>query len=274
VLPFDANGRVGKNRGGWVTEMEGSPLQSDGPEPLWRLAADAILQEIATGKLASGARLPPERDLFTRMSISRVTLRRALQSLVEDGVLTPSHGRGWYVSAKVPKEFPNTLESFSETARRLGLVPSSDVLRAEEAPASLDEAEELTIAPGATLFHLERIRRLDQVPVAVDTSFFAAALVPDLGSIDFQLASLFGLLINAGVDLARAETTIEAHGADPLLARHLDMEVGKSTLVMRQLIVDSTGRPLLSSTVRYAGDRYRLRTSFSRSGRSAGRSPA
>lgn len=253
--------------------MEGSPLQSDGPEPLWRLAAEAILQEIATGKLASGARLPPERDLFTRMSISRVTLRRALQSLVEEGVLTPSHGRGWYVSAKVPKEFPNTLESFSETARRLGLTPSSDVLRAEEAPASLDEAEELSIAPGATLFHLERIRRLDQVPVAVDTSFFAAALVPDLGSVDFKTASLFGLLINAGVDLARAETTIEAHGADPVLAGHLDIDVGKSTLVMRQLIVDAAGRPLLSSTIRYAGDRYRLRTSFSRTGRTSGRNP-
>ncbi|TPK89564.1 GntR family transcriptional regulator [Mesorhizobium sp. B2-4-12] len=252
-----------------MTEMEGAPLQSDGPEPLWRLAADAILHEIATGKLASGARLPPERDLFTRMSISRVTLRRALQSLVEEGVLTPSHGRGWYVSAKVPKEFPNTLESFSETARRLGLTPSSDVLRAEEAPASLDEAEELSIAPGATLFHLERIRRLDQVPVAVDTSFFAVALFPDLGRIDFRNASLFGLLIDAGVDLARAETTIEARGADPALARHLDLDVGKSTLVMRQLIVDSAGRPLLSSTIRYAGDRYRLRTSFSRAGKAA-----
>jgi GntR family transcriptional regulator len=254
--------------------MEGSPLQSDGPEPLWRQAADAILQEIATGKLASGARLPAERDLFTRMSISRVTLRRALQSLVEEGVLTPSHGRGWYVSAKVPKEFPNTLESFSETARRLGLTPSSNVLRAEQAPASLDEAEELSIAPGATLFHLERIRRLDLVPVAVDTSFFAAALVPELGHVDFQTASLFGLLIDAGVDLARAETTIEAHGADPVLARHLDIDVGKSTLVMRQLIVDVAGRPLLSSTIRYAGDRYRLRTSFSRSGRPAARVPA
>jgi len=262
---------MGKDQG--VTVMEGSPLQSDGPEPLWRQAADAILQEIARGKLASGARLPAERDLFTRMSISRVTLRRALQSLVEEGVLTPSHGRGWYVSAKVPKEFPNTLESFSETARRLGLTPSSNVLRAEQAPASLDEAEELSIAPGAALFHLERIRRLDQVPVAVDTSFFAASLVPDLSRVDFSNASLFGLLIDAGVDLARAETTIEAHDADPVLARHLDIDVGKSTLVMRQLIVDTAGRPLLSSTIRYAGDRYRLRTSFSRTGRATGRNP-
>ncbi len=63
------------------------------------------------------------------------------------------------------------------------------------------------------------------------------------------------------------------HGADPVLAGHLDIDVGKSTLVMRQLIVDAAGRPLLSSTIRYAGDRYRLRTSFSRTGRTTGRNP-
>lgn len=240
-------------------------LDQDSPDPLWRQAADLILHQISTGKIANGGRLPAERDLLAQLSISRVTLRRALQSLVEDGVLKPSHGRGWYVSAEVPKEFPNTLESFSETAARLGLVPSSDVLRASEAPATLDEAEELAIAPGAPLFHLERIRRLDGVPVAVDTSFFAATLKPDLTGVDFRTASLFELLLGNGVDLARGETTIEAQAADAALAQHLGVEPKTPILVMRQSIVDSGGRPLLSSTVRYVGDRYRLRTSFSRS---------
>ena len=113
------------------------------------------------------------------------------------------------------RNFPNTLESFSETAARLGLTPSSDVLRAAEAPATLDEAEELGIAPGSPLFHLDRIRRLDGVPVAVDTSFFAGLDEPGSRPASiFATASLFGLLIGAGVDLARGETTIEAHAAD------------------------------------------------------------
>jgi DNA-binding GntR family transcriptional regulator len=240
-------------------------LDADSPEPLWRQAADLILHQIVTGKLASSGRIPPERDLLAQLSISRVTLRRALQSLVEEGVLTASHGRGWYVATAVPKEFPNTLESFSETAARLGLVPSSDVLRAAEAPATLDEAEVLGIAPAAAVFHLDRIRRLDGVPVAVDSSFFAASLKPDLTGIDFRSASLFQLLIGSGLDLARAETIIEAHGAAPELADHLGIEIGKPILVMQQIIVDGEGRPLLSSTIQYVGDRYRLRTSFSRS---------
>jgi DNA-binding GntR family transcriptional regulator len=143
-------------------------------------------------------------------------------------------------------------------------VPSSDVLRADTAPATLDEAEELGIAPGAAVFHLDRIRRLDGVAVAVDTSFFADSLKPDLTGIDFRMASLFQILIDAGFDLARAESTIEAQGADAVLAEHLDIELGKPVLVMRQTIVDVSGRTLLSSTLQYVGDRYRLRTSFSR----------
>ncbi len=248
----------------------GPTIDPDRPEPLWRQAADAILQEIAAGVLEPGARLPAERDLCARLSISRVTLRRSLQSLVDDGVLTSSHGRGWYVTPGIAKEFPNTLESFSETAARLGLEPSSDVLRTEIAPASLDQAELLSVAPGATLFHLERVRRLDQVPVSVDTSFMRAPAELDLGEIDFSRASLFGRLIEAGIELARAEATVEAQSADEVLAARLDIDAGSPILVMRQLVFDTSGRPFLSSTIRYAGERYRLRTSFSRTARLAG----
>ena len=122
-----------------------APLRPDSPEPLWRQTARAIERDIAAAKLPSGSRLPPERDFLTKLAISRVTLRKALHSLVESGVLVSSHGRGWYVAVEGRKEFPPTLESFSETAARLGLTASSDVVKADEAPATLDEAEELSV---------------------------------------------------------------------------------------------------------------------------------
>ena len=92
-----------------------------------------------------------------------------------------------------------TLESFSETAARLGLTPTSDVLRAEEAPATLDEAEELGVAPGSPNFHLERVRRLDGVQVAVDVSFFRRS-VAAISAVDFAATSLFRLLTEAGAE--------------------------------------------------------------------------
>lgn len=243
-----------------------APVRADNPDPLWIQAVDHITTEIAEGRLATGQRLPPERELCTTLSISRVTLRKALLKLVDDGVLRSSHGRGWYVAAHgTQKEWPNSLESFSETAARMGLVATSRTLRAEIAPATIDEAEELSIAPGTPLFHLERVRMLGDVPIALDDSRVAAALVPGFDEIDFTAASLYERLTRAGLDLVRAESTIEAREADAYLSANLAVEPGTPVLVMRQVVVDTTDRPVFASSIRYAGDRYRLRTSFSRS---------
>ena len=239
-------------------------VRADYPDPLWIQAVEAILHDISTGALVAGSRLPPERELCTRLNISRVTLRKALLKLVDDGVLTSSHGRGWYVAAAPHADWPNSLESFSETARRLGLVASSRVLRAEVVASTLDEAEELTIAPGAPVFRLERVRMLADVPIALDDSRVPAALVSDFGRVDFTTESLYEHLVAAGLDLSRADSTIEATSADDYLATHLAIEPGKPVLEMHQVVVNAAEQPLLSSSIRYAGERYRLRTSFSR----------
>lgn len=236
--------------------------RADHPDPLWVQAVDLVVSEIASGRLTPGMRLPPERELCARLGISRVTLRKALGYLVEGGVLNSSHGRGWYVAGVATRDWPNDLESFSETADRMGLSASSRILRAATAPASIDEAEQLSIAPGTSLFHLERVRLLDDVPIALDESHLPASLVPGHEMIDFRRASLYTELSASGLD--HAETTIEASAADQYLATHLDIQVGAPVLVMRQVVVDTSGRPVFASVIRYAGDRYRLRTTFTR----------
>jgi GntR family transcriptional regulator len=114
-------------------------MRADSPEPLWLQAAEFIKREIEAGALKPGSRLPPERVLGEQLNISRVTVRKALTQLIDEGVLSASHGRGWYVAASADataKEWPNTLESFSETARKLGLVASSRVIAARVRPAT------------------------------------------------------------------------------------------------------------------------------------------
>jgi DNA-binding GntR family transcriptional regulator len=242
----------------------GASLAAEHQDPLWVRAAETLREQVSEGVLRPGARLPPERDLCRRLDISRVTLRKALLRLVDDGVLKPSHGRGWYVASGEPKEWPNSLESFSETAERMGLVASSVVLRAETAMATFDEAEKLGVAPGALLFHLERVRMLDEVPIAVDLSTVPADVAPGLAEIDFSTRSLYTTLTEAGLEPAHAETTIEAREADGFIADQLRVEVGKPILVMHQIVRDQGDRPLFSSSIQYVGDRYRLRTSFAR----------
>jgi DNA-binding GntR family transcriptional regulator len=147
----------------------------------------------------------------------------------------------------------------------MGLVATSVVLRADNAMATLDEAETLGVAPGALLFHLERVRMLDEVPIAIDRSIVPADLAPGLATADFRTESLYTALGSAGLVLANAETTIEAREADATIAEHLRVGVGKPILVMHQTVLNPADRPLFASTISYVGDRYRLRTSFARS---------
>lgn len=237
------------------------------PEPLWLQAVATIAGEIDAGHLKPGVRLPPERELCAQLGISRVTLRKALIHLVDDGVLDSAPGRGWHVALtrRAPrKDWPNSLEAFTETATRMGLVASSMVLRAEILPATFDEAEQLLVAPGTPLFHLERVRLLDTLPIALDHARVPADFAPQLMQVDFTRASLYEELAAAGLDVARADSTIEAREADAALAAHLGIQLGKPVLVMQQVAVDAAERPLLASDIRYSGDRYRLRTFFSR----------
>ncbi len=244
-------------------------IRPDYPEPLWLQAVEVITREIESGALRPGSRLPPERQLCQELGISRVTLRKALNELVGQGVLRPSHGRGWYVAAPDPaaspaRDWPNNLESFSETAERMGLPATSEVLRAETVPATLDDAELLLVAPGTPIFVLERIRMLGGVPIAVDATKLPLPVLPDAADADFATDSVYARLEAHGVVLARADSTIEATVADADLAAHLQVAPGSPVLVMTQLVMDGGDRPILSSVIRYGGERYRLRTQFAR----------
>lgn len=242
-------------------------ISPDQAAPLWLQATELIAQQIASGSLPAGSRLPPERELCDQLGISRVTLRKALAELVRRGELSSSHGRGWFVGrASQTRDFPNSLESFSETAARMGLSASSRVIRAVVSPASLDEAEQLKIAPGTPLFRLDRVRLLGGVPIAVDETRLPHHLVPEVTQPDFAQTSLYAYLEDAGITLARAESTVEARIADPDLAGLLEVEPGSAVLEMTQLVHDPSDRPLMWSVVRYSGDRYRLRTQFARAG--------
>ncbi|MDR2973141.1 MAG: UTRA domain-containing protein [Propionibacteriaceae bacterium] len=330
-------------------------INPDYPDPLWIQVMQRIGEQLGHGRLKPGVRLPPERQLALDLGVSRVTLRKALNCLVEEGKIRPAQGRGWYVErAAAPtstEEWPNRLESFSETAARMGLVGSSRVLRAVTEPAGLDLAETLGIPPGLPIFHLERVRLLGGVPIAVDSSqipvrlplgaageavsgaglasglasglgvglrpvggpvatagrrssgpvrsatvsssagrFGSGALPSSAGRVgsgalpssagevgavagsgpldlmahDFSSESLFHVLEEAGVEPVRTESTIEAMGADSYVADQLGIGVGDPILVMRQLALDATDHKLFTSTIKYAGQRYRLRTSFVR----------
>ncbi len=227
--------------------------------PLYLQVARFIAEQASGGGLVRGAKLPTERTLCAQFGVSRVTLRRALAILVDEGVLESSAGRGWFVTTGVLGEPPNALRSFTETARIRGLTASARVLLAACEPATLDDSDAFKIAPGAPLFRLRRVRLLDGVAVACDESRLPLAVAPAIVDVDFSVASLYRELDKAGSAPVRAEYAIEAAGADEGSAALLDLEAGAPVLVAHQSAYGTDDRLIEVSSTVYRADRYRFR---------------
>ena len=240
------------------------PLQQ-GAQPLYHRVYREIAEGIESGVLLPGDRLPSERSLCEQLGVSRATVRRAVEELISDG-LVETRGRGSFVRGDAVVEPPNTLMGLSEVARARGLDPSSKVLRAEVRPATIDEADAFSIAPGADLLELERVRMLDGLPISLDRNRVPVRLLPDLGDVDFTTASLYESLDAAGHAPARADYELEARAAAPHAAELLALAPDAPVRFATPVAIGEDGRVVDLGRTVYRADRYRFQATLMRRG--------
>ena len=221
---------------------------------------DALRQQIRSGQLAPGAQLPTERELGGHFGVIRVTVRRALSALSQEGLVVAVRGRGTFVASGLLAEPANALMSFHELAARDGFTATSSVLSATVRPCTLDEAEQLRVVPGAELFDLVRRRSIGGLPVALDATLVPLEYAPHLPRVDWEVASLYREMAEAGQVPVAADVAVEARAATPEEADELGTSVGAPVLVAESDAYASDGRVVVIGRIVYRGDRYRLRT--------------
>jgi GntR family transcriptional regulator len=219
-----------------------------------------LADRIARGELAAGAQLPTERELGDQFGVSRVTVRRALASLTRDGLVYAIQGRGTFVASGRLAEPPNALLSFHELVANEHVTVAAQPLHVDTRPATLDEAETFGIAPGAALFELIRLRTLDELPVAIDSTTLPLAIDPELPGLDWSDESLYARLARAGHAPVSADYAVEARAADGRIARLLGTSTGSPVLVAESEVSDQAGRLIVVGLITYRGDRYRFRS--------------
>lgn len=241
----------------------GGQLDRNAPTPLYEQIVERISSLITDGSFSPGSRLPAERALCEGLGVSRVTLRRALRELISNGLLIASPQRGWFVAARsdLMSEPRDALQSFTETAQALGLVATAQVLSAVIREATIEEAEQLRVAPGASLLHLERLRELDGRPVALHLARVPIDRAPDLRDADFTRVSIYAALEAAGHWPTHSECDVRS---EPPGALEVKLLGTVPLLVVRQITFDQNDTPIELSELRYRGDRYRLQTSLRR----------
>ena len=187
--------------------------------------------------------MPTERLLTTQLGTSRTTVRQALSELVGEGRLVRRQGSGTYV-AEPKVTWPLLMTSFTEQAAASGYSASTRLVDAARQRADEAIAERLGIRPGAPTYCIERLRLVDESPMAVETSHLSAARFPGLIPRLRKASSLYGVLESAyGVRPVVAEETIETAVASPHEAELLDTDTGSPMLVLGRHSFDADGEP-------------------------------
>jgi DNA-binding GntR family transcriptional regulator len=205
--------------------------------------------------LPDSAVLPSERDLAARWNVARMTLRRAMSELVEDGLLVRRQGAGTFTARpKLARRLVMT--SFTEEMHRRGLTPSSRVLDLSVRHADRRDSRKLRIPVGDAYVSLRRLRLADAAPMAIERIDIPEQYVPGLADADLTGSLYDTLATRYGISLVSGNSRLESAMPDPGSARLLQIPGTQPCLAMDGITFDTAGRVIEHVRSLYRGDRY------------------
>jgi GntR family transcriptional regulator len=231
-------------------------LNEQNRAPLYQQLQRALRDAIEDNRLAADEALPPERELAEEFGISRITVRKALDALVSEGMLTRRQGAGTFVTARgesrVEKSF-STLSSFSEDMISRGRRPESVWLSRSAGTVTPEEALTLGLSPGSVVYRFNRIRYADGEPMALEYSTvpgFCLASEMSVGE------SLYEALDRHSARPARALQRLRAILFTGERAKLMGIEDGAPGLLIERRGFLKDGRPVEVTKSYYRGDAY------------------
>jgi GntR family transcriptional regulator len=239
-----------------VTELE-ITLNRVSPIPLYHQLARQLLAAIETGALAKGSFLGNELDLADRWEVSRPTVRRAIQDLVDAGMLVRRRGVGTQVvNDQVLRPFK--LSSLFDDLAAGGRRPVTTVVALARVPAGADVAAALTVAPCTEVVHIERLRATGPaaMPLAVLRNWLLVDVARSITADELVTHGLYALLRERGVRPHSAVQRLGAVAADATDAALLGLPVGSPLVTMRRVMQDDSGRAVELGDHRYDAAHY------------------
>jgi len=237
-----------------TSAVAGIAVDRTSPVPLYFQLAQELQRLIASGEIEAGTRLDNEIVLADQLGVSRPTMRRAIQYLVERGLLVRKRGVGTQV-VRTSVQRPLELSSLYDDLVLAGRRPRTTVLAVDTGPAEDEVATALGIDPGSPVVHLQRLRLADDEPIALMANYLPADLL-DLTTADLETRGLYELLRMAGVHIRIANQSIGARNATTAEARLLGETRGAALLTMTRTAYDDVGRAAEYGTHVYRGSRY------------------
>ncbi|SEM88439.1 transcriptional regulator, GntR family [Ligilactobacillus sp. WC1T17] len=223
--------------------------------PIYIQIHNELKKEIEAGVWQIGQRIPSERDLALRFNVSRMTLRQAIQTLVDEGILERQVGSGTFVARKKVQDKLAAVTSFTEIMEAQGKKPSSKTVSYLITTPSVSEMERLNLSEKAKIVRMERIRYADDEPICFEVATLPYDLVQAYDRTQVT-TSLYKTLEANGLVIGHASQTVSAQLASEKIAEYLNVKRGSAILKLRQVTQLSDGRPFEYVRTQYAGDRF------------------
>lgn len=217
-------------------------LNPESGVPLYMQLSSSIREKINTGLWKSGSKIPSEQKLSELYGVSRITLRKAVEDLVEDELLIKKQGKGTFVApVRIKKQLQNFL-SFTEACKNVGMTPSAKLISIEIKQTSRSNAKFFDLSEEEPMVIIKRIRFADERPVILETNIlpekFKFLLMENLEG------SLYELLNVKNIIPEKSVKTVEVCVANNIEEKYLKVPCGTPLLLLNDLVYDNKMEPL------------------------------
>ena len=233
-------------------------LKQDAITPLYVQLMEELETSIRNGVYKPGDKIMTEAEMAKEYGVSLITVRKAVGSLMEKGLVVRKQGKGTFVTKPKYSIYMKKLQSFTEMCEQMGVKPGAQVLENRLIMADKKVADRLGIEPGSNVVYISRLRLADGEPVQVEKSYFplkyAFLLEEDLNN-----GSMFECLKEkAGAKVASSEKMIELCRATAEEAALMDVKKGDYLLFVKSTAYDENGEPMYAGIQLINGDRFSL----------------
>lgn len=229
--------------------------------PLYYQLENVLREKITSGTFRGGERLPTESDLIEEYGVSRITVRQALQSLSDDGLIERKQGRGTYISARKSRKRKFTgvihLTGSLDELIEMGMETPVKVLEMNRVEADSHEAELLEIKVKTPIYRLKRLRMHEGKPFGLIVNYLPEEIGAKLTMEELSSGALLHTMeAKLGYELDNALQEIHAELADPYVAKLLDVRVGTALLSIERTVYTQKQKPVEYVHTLYRSDIY------------------
>jgi GntR family transcriptional regulator len=229
--------------------------------PLYGKVEEVLASEITRGDLRPGDRLPSEDELSSRFAVSKITIRRAVQNLIQRGVVEIRRGLGTFVLAPRISQELTKLTGFVEDMDVHGRKASARVLSQGVVTANQIVAQHLGVSVGTRVMRIERVRLADAVPLSFDETYLPLEIGQKIIRNNLRVKPIFTLLEEKyGIPLTEAEYKLEAAAASEHVAEALGIPAGSPIFRIERTSYTKGDQPIDYETLSYRGDLIRFVT--------------